>query len=88
MAFDEDSGLVYSETTMSTKSMHKQLLPVYSEAQPRPKPRPNRHGSGSRFLFDMTMLSLLRNLDSLSASSLENVPNPVLECIWKAIQEK
>ncbi|SMQ55177.1 unnamed protein product [Zymoseptoria tritici ST99CH_3D7] len=87
MAFDEDSGLVYSETTMSTKSMHKQLLPVYSEAQPRPKPRPNRHGSGSRFLFDMTMLSLLRNLDSLSASSLENVPNPVLECTWKAIQE-
>lgn len=81
MPFDADSGLVYSE-----KIIIPGRLPRDGSMQctGRP-PKPVSKGTGSDALVEVAMRKLLRNLNDLDANPLSNVPDILLEKIWKAI---
>lgn len=89
MPFDRDSGLTYQETFLSCREKDEDdLVYVNKRGHGRGRPKSECSIKGTRTLYSMAMLSILRNLDDLYPNLLKGYPEPILERIWKAISLK
>lgn len=89
MPFDPESGQLYEETVASLPAKDEDDL-VYINIPGHVRARPQKRVSskGTRRLYTMAMLTILRNLDLLYFDLLKAFPVPILEQIWKAIDRK
>ena len=84
-AYDRESGLVFSESkvSVSKRQAHDWIGEPRSHAGPRIPYQINGDGAGS--LQDMTARSAARNVRSLTADHLYDVPWPTAKKIWQNI---
>ncbi|KAF2096528.1 hypothetical protein NA57DRAFT_78131 [Rhizodiscina lignyota] len=83
--YDEESGLVYQQS----ECKEQRSVPWTSLAYNEEETFPEANAFGSRSLYEMSLILLLRNSSSLRPDTLENVPWPIAETIWqRAIKER
>lgn len=89
MPFDRESGQIYNETFTAVIKKDEDHL-VYIDKPGHARERPKNHPSrkGTRTLYRMAMLKILRSLDELYPDLLKEYPLPILEYIWKAINKE
>lgn len=87
MPFDRDSGQMFDEVVKSVpKKDEDDLVYVEEPRHVRNRPQATSSAQGTRSLYKMAMLKVLRSLDLLYVDLLKAFPTPILEKIWKAIR--
>ncbi|PPJ55576.1 hypothetical protein CBER1_03704 [Cercospora berteroae] len=80
MPFDQENGLVYTERIMKANDhtgcfQSKRCVPLVK--------LPQHSQRGTRSLVDTAIITLFGNTDLLDASALQNLPQAVIEQLWK-----
>lgn len=86
MPFDRESGQIYDESfTLIPKKDEDDLIYVDEPGHARKMPQNRASVRGTCTLRRMAMLKILRSLDLLYPGLLKAYPIPILEQVWKAI---
>ena len=80
MPFDQENGLVYTEKIMKVNDHTSCFKSHYRTSKLRLPKHPKR---GTRSLVDTAKTTLFRNTDKLDASSLQGLPQAIIEQLWK-----
>jgi hypothetical protein len=89
MPFDRESGQMYNETVASLPIKDEDdRFYVEKPDHPRARPLKRRSTTGTRSLYQMALLFILRNLHLLYSDLLKAFPLPILEQIWTAIKRR